>query len=48
MTGREFWLLAHITVGVTFLHAFAGGVATLVDSRTIRMRETRLKQSLRA
>lgn len=48
LTGREFWLLAHIAVGVAFLHAFAGGVATLVDSRMIRIRETRLKQSLRA
>ena len=48
MTAGEFWLLAHIGVGVMFLHAFAGGIATLVDSGMLRFRETRLKRSLRA
>lgn len=48
MTWEQFWLLAHIAVGVLFLHAFAGGIATLVNSSTIRLKETRLKQVLRA
>jgi hypothetical protein len=48
VTSGELWLLVHIGVGVTFLHAFAGGIATLVDSGMLRFRETRLKRSLRA
>lgn len=47
VTAREFWLLFHIGVGVAFLHVFAGGVATLLQSSTTRIRETRLKHLVR-
>lgn len=30
------------------MHAFAGGIATLVSSGTLRLKETRLKQAVRA
>jgi hypothetical protein len=48
VTAGEFWLLAHIAVGVVFVHAFAGGIATLLDSGMIRLRETQFKQKLRS
>ncbi len=47
LTAAEFWLLAHIAVGVLFLHAFAGGITTLVDSGAARLREPRLRQRVR-
>ncbi|MCA1677957.1 MAG: hypothetical protein LC777_02890 [Actinobacteria bacterium] len=48
VTWEQFWLLAHIAVGVMFLHAIAGGITTLVNSGTMRLKETRLKQAVRA
>ncbi len=43
----QFWILVHIALGVGFLHAFAGGFATLLASTTTQLRETRLKRLVR-
>jgi hypothetical protein len=48
LTAREFWLLAHIGLGVAFIHACAGGIWTLLDGTTVRLREGRLKRRLRS
>lgn len=39
MTGRELLFLVHLTIGVAWIHAFAGGIATLVGSRASRLKE---------
>jgi hypothetical protein len=39
VTTREFWFLFHMGVGVAWIHAFAGGIAGLVGSRTSRLKE---------
>jgi hypothetical protein len=39
MTLREFLFLLHLTIGVAWIHAFAGGILGLVGSRTSRLKE---------
>lgn len=34
LTSRQFWLMAHLGLGVVFIHVFAGGITTLLQSRT--------------
>jgi hypothetical protein len=48
VTDREFFLLAHLVLGVTFIHGFAGGIATLIHTTSTRLRETPFKARLRA
>lgn len=47
VTAGQFWILAHIALGVGFLHAFAGGITTLLASSTTQLAETRLKRLVR-
>lgn len=47
LTAGQFWILVHIALGVGFLHAFAGGFATLLASTTTQLAETRLKRLVR-
>ena len=32
LNARQWWLIVHMGAGILFVHAFAGGVATLVDA----------------
>ncbi|MGH8883971.1 MAG: hypothetical protein ACRDYX_02100 [Egibacteraceae bacterium] len=34
LTSRQFWLLVHLGAGAVFIHAFAGGLATLLPRGT--------------
>ena len=43
LSTREFWLMAHLGLGVVFLHASAGGIGTL-----LRPAKTRLRTLVRA
>jgi hypothetical protein len=48
ITDREFFLLLHLGLGIAFIHGFAGGIATLIDTTVSRIRETTLKSRVRA
>jgi hypothetical protein len=39
MTGRELLFMIHLTIGVAWIHAFAGGILGLVGSRASRLKE---------
>jgi hypothetical protein len=39
ITTAQFWFFLHMGVGVIWIHAFAGGIAGLVGSRTSRLKE---------
>ncbi|MGH8906634.1 MAG: hypothetical protein ACRD0K_08980 [Egibacteraceae bacterium] len=55
-TSRQLWLMAHLGLGVVFIHAFAGGIATLLPRGTAATRgghyrpfiPSRVKASIRA
>jgi hypothetical protein len=39
LTSRQFWLMVHLGLGIVFLHAFAGGIVSLLQPRPSRYRE---------
>lgn len=39
ITGRQFWLTVHVGLGALFIHAFAGGFASLLRARATRSAE---------
>lgn len=39
LTTRQLWLGVHLGLGILFVHAFAGGAATLVQPRPTRTRQ---------